>query len=253
MSMVDVAPDFSSSAPAKSNQHVDAASLGSPAADPDAMDVSPSIETGIPPDLPQSQPMTATTSSASQHLLQADGDGSAEASIYGTRSRIKGGNARPNYADDRELDLEIEAAGRIQKTKSKKLNATATGAQDVPKSAPAPNGFAAVNAPIPNEMLAKDTLPGMLAFSTQPPPPVSAPSKKRKQPGSSATTSTPAPAPAQPTTKTRTSASAINSRLHLETNMMTFSRCRARLNAKKQLVADDGTALAVNGEILSYS
>jgi hypothetical protein len=208
------------------------------------MEVTPSIENGTPADIPQSQPMTATTSSASQNPAQADGDGAADTPTYGTRSRNKGGNARPNYADDRELDLEIEAAGRIPKSKPKKATAALLGAQEEAKVVPANNGFVAVNTSANGVLAAKDTLPGMSTFSTLPPAP--APSKKRKQPGSNATASTSAPAPAM--SKTRVGASSSASRLHLETNMMTFSRCRARLNAKKQLVADDGTSLAANGE-----
>ena len=207
------------------------------------MEVTPSIENSTPAEIPQSQPMTATTSSASQNPAQADGDSAADAPTYGTRSRNKGGNARPNYADDRELDLEIEAAGRIPKSKPKKATAALLGAQEEAKVVPANNGFAAVNTSANGVLSVKDTLPGMSTFSTLPPAPV--PSKKRKQPGSNAIAST--SAPAQAMSKTRVGASSA-SRLHLETNMMTFSRCRARLNTKKQLVADNGTALAANGE-----
>jgi hypothetical protein len=33
----------------------------------------------------------------------------------------------------------------------------------------------------------------------------------------------------------------------VETNMMSFSGCGRKLNAKKQLVADDGTTVQANG------
>lgn len=233
-----------------STQHVDKSSLAPATADTDAMELTPSIEHGANAEIPQSQPMTATTSSASQNPMQLDGDGSAEAATYGTRSRNKGGNARPNYADDRELDLEIEAAGRIQKTKPKKTGVPSSNASGVQEeylkvAAPAQNGFAAVNTAAINGVA---PIPGMSTFSTQPP---TAPSKKRKQPGGSTAAPSPA-APAQTAPKTRGVPSNA-SRLHLETNMLSFSRCRARLNAKKQLVADDGTALSADGEELTMS
>lgn len=250
--MDDDEPPVGSSAPTEPSQHADN-HLVAPATTTDATEITPSIENGAPAEIPQSQPMTATTSSASQNPAIADGDGSADAPTYGTRSRNKGGNARPNYADDRELDLEIEAAGRIPKSKPKKATAhTSTpalsGAQEDPRVVPAQNGFASVNAsaattngvPAP-----RDPLPGMSTFSTQATAP--GPSKKRKQPGGSSTTAS-TPAPTQAMSKTRVGASSSTSRLHLETNMMTFDRCRSRLNAKKQLIADDGTALAANGE-----
>jgi hypothetical protein len=244
MSVAGVGPEAAATAPpAASTQHVDTLPSVPATADADAMDITPSIENGANVEILQSQPMTATTSSASQNPMQLEGDGSAEAATYGTRSRNKGGNSRPNYADDRELDLEIEAAGRIPKTKPKKVAApssNASVAQDESSKSAAPpqNGFATVNTAATNGVA---PLPGMSTFSTQPP------SKKRKQPGSNTSVSSPAPAPVQAAQKTRGAPSSA-SRLHLETNMLSFSRCRGRLNAKKQLIADDGTTLSANGE-----
>jgi hypothetical protein len=208
--------------------------------DTDAMDITPSIEHGPTADVLQSQPMTATTSSASHNPTQVDVD--SEAATYGTRSRNKGGNSRPNYADDRELDLEIEAAGRIPKSKPKKekaitaLNNVST-VQEEPVAAPAQNGFAAVNSAGTN-INGVLPLPGTSAFSTQ------QQNNKRKQPGGTSIATFSPTVPAQ----SKKSRSSTGSRLHLETNMLTFTRCRGRLNAKQQLVADDGTALAANGE-----
>src|ERR1700760_4678107 len=54
----------------------------------------------------QSQPMTATASSSSS-LPPPLENGDNAASGYGTRSRNRTGG-RPNYAEDKELDLEIE-------------------------------------------------------------------------------------------------------------------------------------------------
>ncbi|RMD44877.1 hypothetical protein DV735_g376, partial [Chaetothyriales sp. CBS 134920] len=125
--------------------------------------------------------------------------------VYGTRSRNRTGGTRPNYADDKELDLEIEAAGRIS-------NAMASG----------------------------DATPQSAARASTP---SSAPvvSKKRKHPGSQTSTAAAHAHSAHSLdSRSRHSGSASS---YVETNMMSFQRVGSRLNAKKQLVADDGTVL----------
>jgi hypothetical protein len=183
-----------------------------------------------PEDLPQSQPMTATHSASSQNPDGDNGDINA-AAPYGTRSRNRG--PRINYADDKELDLEIEATGRITKGNSKK--SAAVGA-----STPAVNnGFSAIN----SVSISNGEAPAQQ--SPAPSAPVSAPaaSKKRKQPGTSAAASG---------TTTPFSAGQRHQPAQLPhyvaSNMMSFRKCGGRLNAKKQLVADDGTALAADGK-----
>lgn len=250
--MTDVAPESSAAA----SKHANKPSLAPVTGEAEAIEVTPSIENGVIAEVPQSQPMTATTSSASQNLTQADGDGSAEAATYGTRSRNKGGNARPNYADDRELDLEIEASGRIQKSKPKKAGASSTSlAGTQVELVPVQNGFSAVNTATITTNGVSPTIPGMSTFSTQAPATLVAPSKKRKQPGANNTTAptTSAQAPVSAPSKSRGAHSSSPNRIHLETNMMSFSRCHARLNAKMQLVAEDGTVLVANGEAPAIS
>ncbi|RMZ81033.1 hypothetical protein DV738_g2462, partial [Chaetothyriales sp. CBS 135597] len=111
--------------------------------------------------------------------------------VYGTRSRNRTGGTRPNYADDKELDLEIEAAGRISKAST-------------PSSTPVV-------------------------------------SKKRKHPGGHTSAAAPAAHSAHSLdSRSRHSGQASS---YVETNMMSFQRVGSRLNAKKQLVADDGTVL----------
>lgn len=182
-------------------------------------------------DLPQSQPMTATHSNSSQN---PDGDASAP---YGTRSRNRG--PRINYADDKELDMEIEATGRITKANARK--AAAANAKDAPApAAPAGNGFSAINSvSVPNGEVASGSV---VTTAQAAPAPAPVPSKKRKQPGTSA-------APSGTTTPfalgPRQSAHASH---YVVSNMMSFKKSGARLNAKKQLVADDGTVLTADGE-----
>lgn len=164
--------------------------------------------------------------------LDADDVANASGS-YGTRSR-KSGRARPNYADDKEIDAEIEAAGRYSSSKSKKLSnlpVPVAAAHEADMSG-ARNGIAAVN--------------GVAATNAQvngahaPSPQTHAVSKKRKHPGSNITVSAaqPSPPPASPMLPSRYP--------FLETNVMSFSGSKALLNKKHQLVADDGTTIAVN-------
>src|SRR4051812_15705540 len=97
-------------------------SLDSPSVPPspslDRMDLSPSADPALPQSAPQSQPMTATASTSSEHPPQNNADGSA-ATTYGTRSRNRTSGIRINYADDKDIDLEIEAAGKYSKNTKK--------------------------------------------------------------------------------------------------------------------------------------
>jgi hypothetical protein len=175
--------------------------------------------------------MTASASASSQNPNLEDGDpNSAAPSSYGTRSRNRPGVARPNYADDKELDMEIEAAGRIGTGTSKRpLSNNATA-----ETTPAPLSFAAINSvSIPNGE------PAAPANTMAQGPALS---KKRKQPGSNTVSNSVTPSYILgPRSKANHAAS------YVETNMMSFSRCSSKLNSKKQLVADDGTILAPNG------
>ncbi|OCT54003.1 hypothetical protein CLCR_10721 [Cladophialophora carrionii] len=185
----------------------------------------------------QSQPMTATASSSSSLLPPALENADNAASGYGTRSRNRTGGSRPNYAEDKEVDLEIEALSKPSRSSKR----SAAAGEQLPggvgvasengstlSDKPADNVPAAITTPVP--------------AST--PTPAPAPSKKRKHPGSNHTVAA-------------TSASASNSRAkptlsvpfkgYVETNMMSFQRGGSKLNGKKQLVADDGTAIQANG------
>lgn len=199
----------------------------------EAAESSPTPEPS-PNDAQPSQPVTAAASPSSQDNHLDDDDDANSAAPYGTRSRNRTGGARPNYADDKELDLEIEAAGRITTTKaSKKVTAAATSAAPV-------NGVATVN----DSLAVTNGDAGSRAHShAGTPAPAPAPSKKRKQPGSNSTVAnTTAGYPISSRAK------ASQPSQYVETNLMSFSRCGNRLNAKKQLVADDGTVLAANGQ-----
>ncbi|KAJ9652044.1 putative PHD type zinc finger protein with BAH domain-containing protein [Neophaeococcomyces mojaviensis] len=184
--------------------------------------------------VPQSQPKNVTSSTASD-LHNISGDDANVAGPYGTRSRNRPGVARPNYADDKEIDHEIEAAGRYQHKLSKKF-ATSTAAADM-EQVPARNGFAAIDGAVAAANLEHVAPVSNGTNNTQP---ATTASKKRKQPGSSTTVSAPPPAVAKP------SPPAVSRPKFAESNMLSFSDSRARLNNKEQLVADDRTTIQIN-------
>jgi hypothetical protein len=173
----------------------------------------------------QSQPMTATASSSSS-LPPPPENGDSAASGYGTRSRNRTGG-RPNYAEDKELDLEIEALSKPSRS-SKRAAATID-------PQPVAAGFGTVNGSALPDKPSDDA----------PPAAVPAPSKKRKHPGSNHTVA--APATTVSTTRAKPNAS-VPFKGYVETNMMSFSRSGSKLNAKKQLTADDGTTIQANGK-----
>lgn len=245
MSLVDVA-DRDASAPVHHDTPRPNDGLSS-AQPPPANDPPPAEEMEVSPP-PESHPMTATASNSSLNPSQENGEGAA--AMYGTRSSRQRPGARPNYADDKELDMEIEAAGRISKPGSKKHKSNLSSTETTLRSennSPAPrSGFAAINATASaangNPTMNKDVIPGTSSFSAHPTAPV--PSKKRKQPGSSNTVTN--QVNNHSATKPRNNGNM--SRTQPETNMMSFSHCGSRLNNKKQLVADDGTVLSANGK-----
>lgn len=228
-----------------------------PQADPvDRMDESPTpaLQTG-----PQSSLRTSAVSSeaGTPAIESADTNGAAP---YGTRSRNRTGVARPNYAENNELDHIIEANGKITKSAPPKAAAPSStvdcAAADAENhsNTTARRGFAAVNTTASdlngNAPAAKDLIPGTSTFSANPSVNGNGPapqSKKRKQPGANTTVSTPSAANGS---VSRIPRSTTGARQHHETNMMTFEGCGARLNANKELTADDGTILSVNGTCL---
>ena len=99
-----------------------------------------------------------------------------------------------------------------------------------------PLGHAGTSPLNPHSTGAKDSTPAAASGS----------SKKRKTAGASASITRPPPHPATNPAVSRKTASP--SALTRETNLMTFTKYKACLNKKGELVADDGTKLAVNGK-----
>ena len=198
------------------------------------------------PQIAQTSSEPSNASKPSSQLDGLDGAMSSDAATYGTRSRNRTGNARPNYAEDQDVELEYSSAATSSKKKPGNESATsaAQNATETKRAQDFARLIASNNAPAnANGTSGKESTPG-----TPGTPGVPANlSKKRKAAGASTTlTQTPpasnSPAPAAmrkippPSTMAR------------ETNVMTFSKHRSCLNKKGELVADDGTKLCVNGK-----
>ncbi|TVY48953.1 Lid2 complex component [Lachnellula occidentalis] len=198
-----------------------------------------------------SQPMTATNSNASTPSIKDIGS----AAPYGTRSRNRTGTSRPNYAEDKELDMEFEAPPTAKDNLARKARATDLNASDVGKPAnssrkgAAPEGDQPATLQIHN----KDPIPGTSTFSANPATAaVPTQSKKRKAAAQSTTNQTEqgpsqTTLPVQTVTRRASMAAQVAAGFR-ETNMLTFENCDGRLKEKK-LVADDGTLLEVNDHV----
>lgn len=182
------------------------------------------------------------TSSNSPEAV-ADPASSSAAAPYGTRSR--GRNApRPNYAEDRDIDMELEAPAKTGKRSSGVGLNTANGSKsdDSEKSSPTQprksltNG-AAINA------IPKESIPGTSSFSSRPEEVNGTGSlRKRKHPGSITNGSS---------AKRVFTGTPGDSEDGYFTNMVSFEESEPFLK-NGQLIADDGTTFAVNGQFLQF-
>ena len=209
---------------------------------------------------PLDSQVTATNSSSTS-ALPAQTTPAMETSgpsPYGTRSRNRNGNTRPNYAEDRELDMDYEintgkkaqaSSGLSSSNNSQVGEVNQFSTVNTRRSSLTGNG-AGPGKTATTVSTSKDYIPGMSSFSLNPdvhpaPPP---PSKKRKTPGGSTNTSTPSldvpPVTGNvPPRRTTSTTAATRTR---ETNMLSFESCQGYLKNGK-LKADDGTLLGLNG------
>ena len=217
-----------------------------------AENASTAVNTAAPPpdddavaqDASQTAQTSLEASSATKTSTQVDDlDSSmaADAASYGTRSRNRTGNARPNYAEDQDVDLDSTSAATTKKkhaidtaaVSAGHNNAEAKRAQEFARLI-AGNGTSTANG-------TKESTPGTPGLA-------SSSSKKRKAAGPPTVLTQTPPAsnsPAPPAARKPTAPSSLNVR---ETNVMTFTKQRSCLNNKGELVADDGTKLSVNGK-----
>jgi hypothetical protein len=207
-----------------------------------------------------SQPMTASTSSSSNPSLKDATTGTA--SPYGTRSRNRAGTSRPNYAEDRETEMEFE----IQPAGEDDIRKVVRASAGDPRSTTLPDPATIRREPQADyntngQILSKDHIPGTSTFSANPAAVVATqPSKKRKANGQPATSSANTLLPiinsASSSSQTNTRRASIATQSvtgFRESNMLSFENCAGRLKNGK-LVADDGTTLGVNGKqcLISY-
>lgn len=205
-----------------------------------------------------SQPM-AKSSSAGSHKDAGD----STASPYGTRSRNRTGRARPNYAEDKDVEMDYDFPEKKDE-ESKKLTtrqanaaaaaqaqAQAQASQDAPRQ-----GHASSRKPLPTDdgrlaaqqnsakeqQIASSASSVSNGVSTS----VVNPSKKRK--AASQANSGSGNHNTGSTGSRRAGAVSQNGRGYNETNMLTFDNCRA-MPKGKQMIADDGTVLEVNDHV----
>ncbi|KAI9843851.1 MAG: putative PHD type zinc finger protein with BAH domain-containing protein [Thelocarpon superellum] len=217
----------------------------------------------------RAEPMRAT-SSASSNASQRDGSVGASngASPYGTRSRNRTGGVRPNYAEDREMEVDYDdtsgathpadhaavkptSADPSSTTHATTRDRTTSGISTRRTSAAMASGAnAATTAAHPPSASSKDTIPGTSSFFANPATTTTAPvSKKRKAPTSTQTGAGPtATALASQATTRRASAITSSTSSTRLSNMLTFELSQGYVKHGK-IKADDGTTLAVNDHV----
>jgi len=198
---------------------------------------------GVPAVAP-SGPQTARTSFNAQAIsANIDGmdDSMTDIASYGTRSRNRAGNARPNYAEDQDMDFDLSSAATTKKKGSGGQAAAALNPDELKRAEDLPRSSAV------NNHAAKESTPSSSG-------PVATMSKKRKAGGTIAHHSQTPPASTTPVPNaSRKPATTVSSSMARDTNVMTFSKHRNCLNKRGELIADDGTKLAVNGKRASSS
>jgi hypothetical protein len=206
-------------------------------------DVSES-NTPNPEEVMQSVPMTVTTSNSSHHD-STESPSSKLAMHYGTRSRNKPASARPNYAEDVEMDFEQPPPQARNRDVSPSGSPTVASRESpaptaTQKRAPSvSNGWSTVNSTSP--------IPGTSTFSAN--PNANLPKKRKSAPSSSGNPNGNLAQSAQASSVTRRAANAsAQSKDGGLSNLYTFEKCQGRLKIGK-LVADDGTVFCVNGKI----
>lgn len=207
---------------------------------------------------PASQPMTAS-SSTSSNIPSKDAPSGAAAPVYGTRSRNRGGASRVNYAEDKELDAELEAQSIIREENPRKrkgaseTHSRSNTVEPAPTVAPAKRAAAPradTNGATQEPLKEKAQIPGTLTFSVNTLPSAPAqPAKKRKTNKSSENAPNGANGIHLTPTKNSTLVPRINQSTGKESAMLSFDNTGARLRHGK-LIADDGTVLGVNGKTL---
>ena len=210
--------------------------------------------------------------------------GSGTASPYGTRSRNRTGASRPNYAEDKDLDVEMFEPDRQISKKAGSANAS-QGAAAAPR--PSNGGSSSSRKPLPTESNNNNThhADGPVSVTKEQKSTASSTATANSTPAGTTTgaPNTPTPSTTQPSRKRKAAAASqasTPSASHVqqassngptavvqkrpavvshngngigysETNMLTFENCAGKPKDGK-MIADDGTVLEVNGECDAY-
>lgn len=180
------------------------------------------------------------TTPNSPEAVADSANGSATA--YGTRSR--GRNApRPNYAEDRDLDADIDLSAPNSKSAKRNSGApnNANGANLDEKTSSAPRKSLSNGQ---NANGAKDAIPGTSSFSARPDDVNGSNLRKRKQPASTPSST---PNSGGAVKKIFTSPPGDSEGGYF-TNMVSFENSGPYLQDGK-LIADDGTTFALNDHV----
>lgn len=168
---------------------------------------------------------------------------------YGTRSRNRGGNARINYAEDKDIDMDVydyydKKDQDVPKKSSRKSDVAANGdgaARAVGSRRGAAEEARAVGAS--NQNGSKSSTPSGVGVGVGV--------------GGGASHGAPTSGAAQGSRKRKATAVSTRKAGQMgqlegtpmpETNMLTFENCNHRPDANGCMVADDGTVLEPNGE-----
>ena len=191
-----------------------------------------------------SQTMVQSTSSSPSAQVPSSNE-VAGPSPYGTRSRNRTGSSRPNYAEDRELEMDYEWGSSKRATSAtsnglQAMDADKASGLNVRRTVTSAN-IAVVNKGAPGMTVSKD-LPGMSTFSVN--TDAGAPQSKKRKVAGGATNSHHVTQNSNRKQNHALSTSASNVR---ESNMFSFEISRGYLKNGK-LEADDGTTFSINGE-----
>lgn len=209
----------------------------------------------LDPDSKTSAETMTTSSGATGSDRDAGADGAAP---YGTRSRNRGGNSRPNYAEDKDIEMDnyeyYDKNTNEAPKKSSRLAASTTNA-DAPRAVAGPRKPLATTAPGDDSKAAQSPAAnsnansngqtaGAGAASSSSSTSIAA-SRKRKA------TNVPATQPAVTAPALRRTANTVQNTTSAwpDSNMLTFDNCKSRPQ-NGRMVADDGTVLEANGNTL---
>lgn len=172
---------------------------------------------------------------------------------YGTRSRNRSSNSRPNYAEDWEIDTDYEVVTVGNNRKLTRALETENSSETGKSSGNSRKTTQSdTESCLQNQNNVHDPIPGISIFSAHPVSTGSgATAKKRKaanQANQNPLLNTQAQVISNHSTNRKTSAGSRIAVGFRETNMMSFEKCGGKVT-ENNLLADDDTVLQINGNL----